>query len=631
MNRLAWFWIALATALAAVLPRGAYAQTDAPAVSASAEPRDVDVGEPFTITLSITVDASGPSPSDPRIAHNDGLRAGPPSISTQTQISFVNGHLSRRSGITATWQVVAAREGVFVVTPSASLNGKKVQANGLRITVHPATPGGRRRQPAPSQNPFDPFGNPFGNFPKLPGILDVPEPEVPPAAPSDPELSLDAPLDSRVFLRSVVDQKNPVVGEQVTLTIYVYSRVSSLELTDVHEPSIPDFFLRELMPQGVQPDQRAVVINGVPWRVQPILKKALFPLRAGELEIGSMKVTLIGGRGSGIAGAVRESEAIKLHATEPPTAGRPVGYQVGDVGFYSLSASVEPRASEVGGAVAVTATLSGVGNVPSTLRIPASAAVEWLEPQVRENIDVENGKVRGSRTFSYVVRPKTAGTVDLGDITLPYWNPERKAYEVARVSLGKVQVAPEKTPPLAKDPSAPHDPWSSLGSARAELGSYARVREPPTEKPWYWLGLFGGPVAVVAGSLGSKGFRRLRTWVSDKRTSAQSGIDRALGEARDARKHDDPRTLAAALERAVYLAIERATGLKARALMLDEIPAALEERSVPRELAAELRELLGSIEATRFTLEAAPKAGELADDVARAVRRMGRLPAVARV
>ncbi len=81
----------------------------------------------------------------------------------------------------------------------------------------------------------------------------------------------------------------------------------------------------------------------------------------------------------------------------------------------------------------------------------------------------------------------------------------------------------------------------------------------------------------------------------------------------------------------MYLAIERATGLKARALMLDEIPAALEQRSVPRDLASEVRELLSSIEATRFTLEAAPKAGELSDKVIGAVRRMGRLPAVARV
>jgi hypothetical protein len=631
MKRLVLWLAALPALLAFALPREVFAQADAPEVSASAEPRDVEVGETFSVSLSVTVEASGPSPNDPHLAHNDGLRAGPPSISSQTQISWINGHMSRRSGITATWQVIASREGVFVVTPSVGWNGKKLQANTLRIVVHAATQGGRRRQAPTAPNPFDPFGNPFGMFPKLPGIFDSPEPEVPPAAPANPELSLDQPLDSRVFLHSVVSQKNPVVGEQVTLTVYVYARATSLRSSNEHQPSVPDFFVRELMQPGVETPPQSVVINGVIWRVQSIFQKALFPLRAGELEIGPMQVTWDGMRGSGIAGAVRESEAIKLRVSEPPSAGRPVGYQIGDVGSYALSATVEPRTAEVGGAVAVTATLTGVGNVPNAVRIPASASVEWLDPQLRENLDVENGKVRGSRTFSYVVRPKTPGIVDLGDITLPYWNPERAVYEIARASLGKVQVAPEKTSPLAKDPGAPHDPWSSLGSVRAELGNYPHAREPPTEKPWYWFGLFGGPFAVVAGSLGSKGARRLRSWFAQRRTAAESGIDGALAQAREARKKDDPRMLAGALERAVYLAIERATGLKARALLLDDVPRALEERSVPSELAQEIRELLSSIEAIRYTPDVAPRAGDLADRVARAVRRMGRLPPVARV
>jgi hypothetical protein len=617
--------LVLVFALCALLvPGELLAQVDAPNVSATAEPRDVEVGEPFSVSLTVTVDASRPSPSDPRLALTDGLRAGPPSISTQTQISFVNGHMTRRSGITATWQVMAAREGVFVVTPSVTWNGNKLQANPLRIKVHPATPGGRRRPaPAPAPNPFDPFGM----FPKLPGFFDTPEPEAPQVAPVDPELSLDAPLDSRVFLRAVVDQKNPVVGEQVTLTVYVYARMNSAELTDAHEPSVADFFLRELMPQGVQAETRSVSINGVLWRVQPLLKKALFPLRAGDLEIGPMQVTVVGGRNSGISNATRESLPIKIQATEPPLAGRPVGYQIGDVGSYTLTGTVDPRATEVGGAVAVTITLNGVGNVPNAIRIPASSAVEWLEPQVREAIDVENGKIKGSRTFSYVVRPKTAGNVDLGEVTLPYWNPERKAYEVARASLGKVQVAQGKTLPVAKDPSAPHDPWASIAGVRAELGPYARPRDPLTEKPFYWLGLFAGPFAVVAGSLGSRGLRRARARLAARRASTENGIDKALAQARDARKRDDSAALAAALERAVYLAIERATALKARALLLDEIPTALEERKVPRELAAEVRDLLSSIEATRFTPDAAPRAGELADRVAGALRRMSRLPA----
>jgi hypothetical protein len=467
----------------------------------------------------------------------------------------------------------------------------------------------------------------FPQFPKFP--FDTPEPEPPAAAPTDPELALDAPLDSKIFLRSIIDQKTPVVGEQVTLTTYVYTRSLTVEAKDPHEPSLADFFVRDIMAPGTKSEARRVVINGVEWYAVPLLKKALFPLRAGDLDIGSMRATFVETRGRPGAGMPRESQPIKLRVTEPPVAGRPIGYQIGDVGSYTLSATVEPRTSEIGGAVAVNVALSGVGNVPTAVRVPASAAMEWLDPELRESIELENGKIKGSRTFSYVVRPKTPGNVDLGDVTLPYWNPERKTYEVARASLGKVQVAPGK-PSLAKDPSVPHDPWSALPNARTELKSYARARDPLTEKPFYWAGLVVGPFAVVAGSLGTKSFRRLRSRIAARRASHENGIDKALAQARDARRRDDPAALAGALERAVYLSIERATALKARALLIDQIPTALEERSVPRDLADELCDLLSTIEKVRFSPDAAPRASDLADRVAGAVRRMNRLPAAAK-
>src|SRR5262249_54840759 len=112
---------ALLLALVVVLPAAAFAQpADPPSMSARAEPRDVEVGEPFSISLKMSVDSSVPAPGDPRLAVPDGIRVGPPSISNGFEVSFINGRVSRRTSITATWQAIALREGVFVVTPSAA-------------------------------------------------------------------------------------------------------------------------------------------------------------------------------------------------------------------------------------------------------------------------------------------------------------------------------------------------------------------------------------------------------------------------------------------------------------------------------------------------------------------------------
>jgi hypothetical protein len=615
----------LVLVICAFAPRASFAQVDPPNVSSSIEPREVEIGEPFAVTFTVTVDSSTPNPSDPVLPLPDALRAGAPSISSQTQISIMNGHMSRKSGITATWQVVASREGTFGLgPPSVMWNGHKVQGNGMRVVVHPASPGGHQRHAAPSPNPFDPFG---GLFPRLPNIFDTPPPAPEPEITNDPELALDAPLDSKVFLRAVVDQKSPVVGEQVTLTVYVYSRPSGLEMSDLHEPSIPDFYRRDLLSPHNQPEPRPVSIGGVIWRAQPIFKAALFPLKSGEVEIGPMQGTIVG-RGS--APAMRASQPIKLRVTEPPAKGRPVGYQLGDVGSYSLSATVDPRKSEVGGALAVTLKLSGVGNVPNAVRMPTSAGFEWLEPQMREDIEVENGKVKGSRTFSYVVRPKVAGTVDLGEVTLPFWNPDHKVYDIARAYLGKIEVAPDATKSAGKDPDVPHDPWASLGKERDRPGGYKPAAEPLTERPLYWLGLFGAPLAVVATSLGSRGVRRLRMRFIARRKSTERGIDQAMAEARAAAKGQRRSAALGPLERAIYLAIERATALKARALLLDDVPAALQERGLAADLALEVKAALSMVEAARFAPDSgdagAPSVKPMLEKIDAVVRKLGRIP-----
>src|SRR5207237_8279742 len=139
-----------------------------------------------------------------------------------------------------------------------------------------------------------------------------------------------------------------------------------------------------------------------------------------------------------------------------------------------------------------------------------------------------------ARPFTYAVRPKTAGSIDLGTVTLPFWNPEHRAYETARASLGQLQVAGSSVA-LNKDPTVTHDPWSALGAPRAEMRPFPRARDPFTDKPLYWLGLFGLPVAVVVGSLGSRGVKRMRSELVERRAAAECGIDKALAAARAAK------------------------------------------------------------------------------------------------
>jgi hypothetical protein len=87
------------------------------------------------------------------------------------------------------------------------------------------------------------------------------------------------------------------------------------------------------------------------------------------------------------------------------SASRPPGYALGDVGRFALSAQVQPREIEQGGAVGVHVELSGTGNLPSSLAMGAREGVEWLTPEVHDEVGpTAHDAYGGKRSFDYVVR-----------------------------------------------------------------------------------------------------------------------------------------------------------------------------------------------------------------------------------
>src|SRR5262249_44101284 len=155
----------------------------------------------------------------------------------------------------------------------------------------------------------------------------------------DRKLSLEASRAPIAFLHATIDKSRVVVGEQVTLSVLLYidPREREPDFTDVHEAPAADFVKRSLLDNDSQARYLgAALVAGHVWNMKLVRKSALFPLKAGDLEIGPMQLALTRTPGD----AKRESETLKVHVTEPPMAGRPAGYQLGDVGHFELSTEV---------------------------------------------------------------------------------------------------------------------------------------------------------------------------------------------------------------------------------------------------------------------------------------------------
>ena len=57
----------------------------------------------------------------------------------------------------------------------------------------------------------------------------------------------------------------------------------------------------------------------------------------------------------------------------------------------------------------------------------------------------------GTRTFSYVVRVHKPGSIDLGEVRLPYYDPDRKTYEIAQVPSRRMARCGPRWPPLPRN------------------------------------------------------------------------------------------------------------------------------------------------------------------------------------
>lgn len=575
----------------------------------------VELGDSVQFEINATSSTDEP-PQNPRLPPVPGLSIRGPSIGSRTQVSINNGRMVRQTGISATWSVQAVKLGTYRIGPaSVEFGGQRFQSQVETLEVVPA--GTLPRGPRAGGQPFDPFRffDPFGGgspFPQgLFGPNDVQqEPEELPPVPD--EFKVDHAPDPIAFVRATVTPKHPVVGEQVTVRFYAYGARGMFRPANAVEPSHPDFLDYTGQDDSVAENAVRVQIGDTVWIAGKIREICLFPLHAGGLKIGSFGLTFEGGAYRANPPITRASPPITLDVTEPPLDGRPAGYRVGDVGTLELSVAVDPRKVTAGDAVSVVAKLSGTGSIPTALHVPEQRGVEWLDPTHVDEVNNEHGTVRGFRAFTYIVKLHDPGTVDLGELTLPYWDPHKRAYATARAALGKVEVAPNPK-------AAPSAAASAAGSASADFGDplalkprrtlapYAAASAPFTDGARFWYLLLGAPLAVLVGGFGVELGGRIRRSRSASRSSPLRLAQESLKAADAAARGSEIAKTAAAVERALFLAIEAGTGIRARALLKDDLRAALGGAGVEATTVARALELLDACESARFT----GKSGEL--------------------
>lgn len=574
-------FVVMLAALVVALPARA-----APSLRTMIQPDTIEVGDSATLTLLVVPGDQVTAAQLPAVP--SGLSVTGQGISPSFQITVSNGQMNQVVSARATFRIQGIREGTYTVGPPSVVSGG-ARLTGERQTLRVVPKGSIPRK---QFDPFDPFGllgggNPFQM--DQPPALDFE-----PSYPIDPKLNLDRPRDPGTFLHATVDKTQAVVGEQITLSVYVYADVTQADpdLSDPHEVGTSDFLRHSLLKNEANIERSGYArVGGRTYAVALLRKYALFPLRAGELEITPMRLRV--GRGG-----ERSSETLKVRVTEPPVEHRPAGYTIGDVGRFTVTADVAPREVERGAAISVNVEVSGVGNVPSALTVPARPGVTWLEPEVKDDMKVLEGEQwGGTRRFSYVVEPKKEGDIDLGEIAVSFYDPRAKSYDVARAALGVVHVKPgaaQATPDEAKV-------LANMPPLRKEMGATKTAENHLDDSNVFW-GLLAMPTLLFGAAVGTRrAARRLKERAAERKTSPGAELKQRLRALQAAVDGDDGRAIDGASIRVLEAGATAHAGVNVRGVGGEAIVSVLTRAGVASDTAAELRDLLDACAAARFS------------------------------
>jgi len=558
MNGLASVGRILCAALLAV-PTAAAAQ--AARVQVSFDREEMAADETATLVVRIDAPETPDSIEWPKGAPFEVLSR---SESRQSSFSMGGGAgVQMRQTVVYQLTVQPRKAGALEFPPLVvTVRGNKVSSEPARIRVLPA--GARPRPQVPQQQPGLPgFPPGFGPGPRVGG-------------------GTWRGWEKDLRLEVELDRKEAWVGQQVTATFWLLSPVGVVATEGQAPPAYDGFWTEEIeRPQTL--DSTVRTVDGIPLRAYLLQRMALFPTRAGDVELGSyeIKVAVRVGTDSPfdpfpeVRSARRKSEPVTI-SVKPLPPGAPRGFESVNVGSLKLEASTSETAVPAGQPVTVKVVARGEANVRalSMPRLPDIPGVRRFEPTATDQVSPKGGRLSGARTLETVLVPEKAGDLVVPALSWPVFDPATGKYEVLRTSALTVKVLPGA--PVAAAPVAGTNALTAgLRPIRAE-GGLRPVAPPPWRGPLY-LAVLGLP---VVGWMGAAVALRVR-----ERSAAPAGARRPRAAGRMARRRlGAARRLLVRGERERFLAeVERALGgfaadrlgAQVAGLTRDELAAAL--------------------------------------------------------
>jgi hypothetical protein len=470
-----------------LLPTAGALRAAETAVRAEVDARKLGLDDQVVLTLTLEGNANLAQDVAPPTFRNLRVAGGP---SVSTQVSIVNGSFSQQRLYTWVLQPTAvgkAEVGSFTV----KLAGGEKSTEPIALEV---VPGSVR--PAPRRaDPFDPFDgqDPFGLFPRQRGTRRPPP---------------------KVLVKAVPSRDRLHVGEPLLLTYFVYTQTSITDVGFADAPQYPGFWSEDLEQPRGGPRGEAAAVGSERFDRFPVLRKLLYPTRAGKLTIPAatfrIGVPRQGFFDVGSAKLNRASEPVEVNVDPIP---EEPGFS-GAVGRFRASAAVDKPSVALGEAATLRFRVEGSGNLKwiekgPSLNLPGAKV---YPPNATSDLKKGPDGISGSKTWEFAIVPETAGTLEVPPLSFSYFDPAAgRVVRTESAALPLVVQGSATAPTLAAPVAASALARSAL-PLRAELDVPAAVLPRPSARA---VGL------VLLGALLVHGLLLAGPTLSDRLRAAQ--------------------------------------------------------------------------------------------------------------
>lgn len=398
-------------------------------------PKSVYAGDNFTVSFVVNGNARDfHGPSFKGFSTLSGPNRGFSQSST-----IVNGQFSTSTQTTFSYRLLADVEGSFTVgSASCTVDGKKLSSGSFSIKVEKMSQA--QQQQRQQQQQRRQAYNPWDQQPQPASKID----------------------DKSLFARAIVSKTNPYQGEQIIVTYKIYTQVPLSQAGIDKLPGNKGFWAEDLS-AGKQIKQYEETYNGQRYQVAEIRRGALFAQERGKLTIEPLDLEV-----QAMVQRQRRRTGTLLDLFDDPffNAAQAVNYSLhtkpvsvnvkplpqgpdnfsGAVGSFSVKGGLNLSKVKANEAVSYRLTVSGRGNLmlitPPTPEFPAS--FEVYDPQIEDNVTRGDNGVSGSRTYEWVLIPRSQGKFDIPAYRFVFFDPSSAQYVTLTVPEQTLSVAKGK-------------------------------------------------------------------------------------------------------------------------------------------------------------------------------------------